>query len=1342
MSSPQPHSQKQHQQTGEKTSFAYNAHGESVFDDSRVFPSVKPGEIAKFDQGDPELINHATITALIVQLTSPEVIDYNLVYDFFITYRMFSDASTVMGLLMRRLVWSLQYVNKQDEESHKIGTLVLLRTFVVLRHWILNYFIDDFNSDLKLCDTFITNLNEVVFESGLINESMVFERKIIKDLKTHWLTLSSEFWNVHLDLSSFSGEEVFDYYLPATSDISMNSFLKKSNTEISLHTNPSYRRSAMLSLYDQKMHHKCLVFDDSRFSNNENPQLSVNNLLVSHKSSRQSIMNKLNHFNIGKSKHVSVKDATVNSAGSGPSNNNSNTTSPLGSSNRHNRMNLNDSSVGLRKTTKNRPTNQQSLNDEMDKISLNPIQIDNVGFSTNGNVKLPSSKVLSIVPSTPVKKMEYSIRNPLEKDDETAQGFSVNDWESPINYKIINSMDITRKNSIKKILEGWKKNRNHSNKSNDEINKMINDSITEDVIGTRIDVLSARIIDELEFLIRHYVQNDASYNPTIAEGDTIDNTNALNSPDEVDLHELDGSRDLDETHKPQNGDESVNDDVDINDVSELNLHKIDNLFSEQGDDDTDEDNEEFQDSGLSANMLNDIHEFSFQRPTSINWADDNALELDTSQTPAKEEGSDEELPEPNLPRDNSGDFNHLAEPPFPFIDGNNNFSSVSTISTPSNITDYNAEIEDLGIAMSPKSKEQQTKRISFSKHSSLKKRVSRNSSNSLFKRDSVKSYLSYDSAYSFSKDSLEDDRDNGHLRKKAGINDLRRMAGIPSERRSLENALRIQSNASVRKSVRASTLLALSELPFNGMYDSRSSIYMTNHKVIARSSGVGDSSIFSVAMKSRNSLSNSLKTLNESSRLSRTSPLNEDYDDFAFGFRASSDEGFGESETSTRSVVIPGISNNVLKELAAIPDDSFHFNPIDVAFNKLEGAKSQGKNLQSEEELNNSEVTQVELNDTQDILNEINNAHTEDIIESSSQKDFTAEMPLTPVAHRVIDVGDSSGGTLDSTQLEQGAKSDNVFIFSANYTTELEIISPSEESKTVSTVEPRLESPRLILESYNMADTSLAISNVMADNTHISFVLSYTSEELSQHFTMVERDILQEIDWKELVELKWNKELTPVNSWLEIIVNEEYYNSNKGVNLVIARFNLMVNWIISEVLLSKQQEERVQIISRFIHIAQSCLILQNYSTLMQILLALTSERLAKLRETWKSLPPGDILVLKNLEELASPVKNFLNLRVSINRIQPSRGCIPFVGLYLSDLIFNTERHKFIDKGKTVVNFARFRTSVHIVKSLSQCIEWSSYYKLNVNNELLSKCLYIRSLDEDEMNYCLKNVTEA
>lgn len=1150
----------ENKESQQSSSFEYGKHDEQEFDE---YPSLKGNinGIAKFDDMNPQLLNHATIKALITQLTSPEVIDYDLIYDFFITYRMFSNSETVMTFLTIRLIWSLQYINNEDPERIKIGQSVLLRTFVVIRHWILNYFIDDFNNNHKLCDMFISTLNDIKFQSQLLKSHMVFEIKILNDLKIHWLRCIGEFWNVNIEV-----QDIVNFKLPLSKEMFENEHvIVKSPTQVSLHTNPSYRRSAMLSLYDTKIH-KVLVYDEKH---NENPQVSINNLLTQYKSTRQSIMNKLNTLTIGP---VKMKPFIKH------------------------QMNSNDSSIALKKL------NTTVNNSNQMKISLNPIKIENIGFSTNGNVKLPSSRIYDIVPSTPVRKMEYIINYNLTKEHS-----ELNSPSKPLN----------RKRSIKKILDAWTKSVYHKPDKADE------------PIGERFDVLTARIIDELEFLIRHHINS----HPPLIEGDTINNEKDEVSKEEIEI-EFDDSIDLigspakkykvttSRYQTPIEGtlENAEDSDMDINDLSELNFNKIDNLINpleiKSGVDSDEAENQqhgvyesqdilEGLDNELPTNDEPVIHEFSFQRPTSINWND----ELELSHIESK--------------------GGHTA--PLFLL---KNESQTSGISTPSNITAYDAEIEELGIAMSPRSMKDRAQRISvaYSNSSSLQP-------------ESVKSYISYDSAFSVSNDSSRGKKENDTgLKKKAAINDLRTLARLPSE-----GSNKGHSTAS-RKSIRYSVIRALSELPFDDSKNSRTSV---------RQSAV---------------------TLNDSdSNIDRT-----------------------------HSVAIPGISNSILKELAAIPDESFHFDPIESTLGKLEGKDRSG-----------SDITKID--DTQDIMNEIGNVNTEDIIESLSvREEYTQEMPLNhrPVTPKttIFQVEPSSATTITD---------DNVFIFSANYTR-------STQANSVT------NTPRFTLDNY-ASNGALSIDKIFDNHQHISFLLSYTSQELLEHFTIIERDVLQQIDWKELIELKWNKKLTPVNSWLELIVNDEYYHMNKGVNLVISRFNLMVNWIISEILLTAKQSERICIISRFIHIAQNCLELQNYSTLMQILLAVTSEKITKLKDTWSHLNPGDILILKHLEELSSPIKNFLNLRVSINQIQPSKGAIPFVGLYLSDLMFNTERPKFIDKQNKLINFARFRTSVHIVKSLSQCIEWSSHYNLTINDELLSKCLYLKSLNEDEMVFCLARI---
>lgn len=148
------------------------------------------------------------------------------------------------------------------------------------------------------------------------------------------------------------------------------------------------------------------------------------------------------------------------------------------------------------------------------------------------------------------------------------------------------------------------------------------------------------------------------------------------------------------------------------------------------------------------------------------------------------------------------------------------------------------------------------------------------------------------------------------------------------------------------------------------------------------------------------------------------------------------------------------------------------------------------------------------------------------------------------------------------------------------------------------------------------------------------------------------------------------------------------------------------------------------------------MMLQNYSTLMEILLALGSDKILKLKNTWRIIEPGDILIYKNLEKISSPFKNFANLRNELNNLKPSKGCVPFLGLHLSDLIFNKEKNS---TKNDLINFNKFRTDSKIVKSLIQCIQWSTLYRLDSADEVLSKCLYIKALDEEEMNECLKDI---
>ena len=80
-----------------------------------------------------------------------------------------------------------------------------------------------------------------------------------------------------------------------------------------------------------------------------------------------------------------------------------------------------------------------------------------------------------------------------------------------------------------------------------------------------------------------------------------------------------------------------------------------------------------------------------------------------------------------------------------------------------------------------------------------------------------------------------------------------------------------------------------------------------------------------------------------------------------------------------------------------------------------------------------------------------------------------------------------------------------------------------------------------------------SISLLQPPSIHLPFILAYDSELLAKQFTLIEKDALNEIDWKELVELRWKQTSTTVRDWVEFLKSQNVH----GVELIIARFNLV-----------------------------------------------------------------------------------------------------------------------------------------------------------------------------------------
>lgn len=173
---------------------------------------------------------------------------------------------------------------------------------------------------------------------------------------------------------------------------------------------------------------------------------------------------------------------------------------------------------------------------------------------------------------------------------------------------------------------------------------------------------------------------------------------------------------------------------------------------------------------------------------------------------------------------------------------------------------------------------------------------------------------------------------------------------------------------------------------------------------------------------------------------------------------------------------------------------------------------------------------------------------------------------------------------------------------------------------------------------------------------HIPFILAYDAAILAQQLTIVERDGLNEINWQDLIDMRWQNGATETLNWVEYL----RYQDPTGIELVTARFNLIVKWALSEIVLTQNVEERALAIIKYIHIAHHARKYHNYATVLQIIIALTSVDCARLTRTWDRVPAAEKAMLKEMETLATPIKNFHNLRQDMESANLDEGCIPFV----------------------------------------------------------------------------------
>ncbi|PVH69958.1 ras GEF [Cadophora sp. DSE1049] len=182
------------------------------------------------------------------------------------------------------------------------------------------------------------------------------------------------------------------------------------------------------------------------------------------------------------------------------------------------------------------------------------------------------------------------------------------------------------------------------------------------------------------------------------------------------------------------------------------------------------------------------------------------------------------------------------------------------------------------------------------------------------------------------------------------------------------------------------------------------------------------------------------------------------------------------------------------------------------------------------------------------------------------------------------------------------------------------------------------------------------------------------------------------------------------------------------------------NFVADTIVQHDDAMERAVIISHWIMIAHKCLELNNYNSLMVIIFSFNHCSIGRLKKTWNIVSQKREAMLKDLQAISKPDRNFAVLRDRLRNLVPP--CLPFIEIYLKDLFFigdnpATKQLPGIgeNEGKQVINFDKH---IQTAKTMGELQRFQAPYCLTEVPELQewiqAQMFRVNSLLEHDRDY--------
>jgi len=226
------------------------------------------------------------------------------------------------------------------------------------------------------------------------------------------------------------------------------------------------------------------------------------------------------------------------------------------------------------------------------------------------------------------------------------------------------------------------------------------------------------------------------------------------------------------------------------------------------------------------------------------------------------------------------------------------------------------------------------------------------------------------------------------------------------------------------------------------------------------------------------------------------------------------------------------------------------------------------------------------------------------------------------------------------------------------------------------------------------------------------------AQEIARQLTLIEFEMLYKIRSSEFLQQSWNKPKLKANA--------------KNILDYIDYFNKLSTWCSTKLILPMRIKQRTKAWVKLIHGAEHSFQLRNFNSLMAILGAFMKAPVFRLKHTRSGLSQQDQDKWVEFSNLMDTEGGFANYRRELENT--TSACIPYLGVFLTDLTFTEEGNP--DEYKGLTNFTKRKLVGQTIQKI-QIFQKTGYNLQPVYQiQNIFRVLKPRLSEEEQYNFSL------